>query len=904
MERVLHGLVRHPRWVVAATVLVTLGALAALIDPSERRIRLSIAPDLEQLLPADDLSSAAFQRMQQTFGDTDDLLLAIRLPAVFTADGLAALDLATRQVRAVPGVRSVTSLATVPNLLADDETLDVSSFSRQAAEDPDSIAGMPAQVAANPIYAGTLVTDDGRIAALLVSLDGVDADAFRQQGLAQAIRDAADVPGVEAVWLTGSPVIQAATTDALMRTLSKTLPLIFAIILLVLTLAFRCLKTTLIAAASISLGLVWTLAFLALWGRPLNMVSVIVPPLILTLGLSYTIHLLADYFAEHSAPHTEEGRRRILRRGSLPLLLCGVTTAAGFAALGISTLPAVRQFAVLSAIGVIVTIGIVLTFMPAMLSLMHCGRSAPASSQRWADAAAKVLAAFALRWRSLILGVSALAMLLAAALATQIQSGAEYIRNFSEDAEVRQDFDALNAAFGGATLVTLFIETFVNDALTQPELIREIDGLQRWMREQPEVASALSYVDHLKILHQSLNDGDPAWFRVPDSTAAVKQILVFGGSDALNRVVDPGLRSAVMSVRLNVDDSRAIAAFVERTEARLATLQRPLTATLTGTPVIATRTVQALAGGQWLSIGAALIVIWLLLALLFNSAKAAALALLPNVAVILTYFGMLGLSGVGLNPTTGLIACIVLGVAVDDTIQFLARFNHDARATGSEQKAVESALAHILRPVTLTSIALVAGFLAFTTSELQNQVQFGWLAAFTLAMAWVIDLTVTPALGSKLRIVTFWDLLRLDLGQSPQHTIPLFSGLSLRESRLFALTARIEKLEQGEHLISEGDIARDMYVIVDGRFEAWVERDASRKLLSTMTRGAVVGEAGYFGQRRTAHVQAMTQARVLRFNSQDLERLRQRYPRIAATVFRNLNRIQAERIARVTAMVR
>ncbi|TAJ71190.1 MAG: cyclic nucleotide-binding domain-containing protein, partial [Sphingobium sp.] len=188
-------------------------------------------------------------------------------------------------------------------------------------------------------------------------------------------------------------------------------------------------------------------------------------------------------------------------------------------------------------------------------------------------------------------------------------------------------------------------------------------------------------------------------------------------------------------------------------------------------------------------------------------------------------------------------------------------------------------------------------------SELKNQVQFGVLASFTLFIAWFADILLTPALGSKLRIVTLWDLLRLDLGQSPQHTIPLLSGLSLRQARVFALMSKMEKQHEGGRLIRQGDLSRDIYVVVDGTLEAWIDRNGERKTLATLGRGAVIGEAGYFGQRRTANVDAVTPARVLRFDSQDLERLRLRYPRIAAIIFRNLNRVQAERIARTTAML-
>jgi CRP-like cAMP-binding protein len=182
-------------------------------------------------------------------------------------------------------------------------------------------------------------------------------------------------------------------------------------------------------------------------------------------------------------------------------------------------------------------------------------------------------------------------------------------------------------------------------------------------------------------------------------------------------------------------------------------------------------------------------------------------------------------------------------------------------------------------------------------------VQFGLLAAFTLLMAWAADVTVLPALGSLMRIVTLWDMLKLDLGRSPQHTIPMFSGLSLRQARIFALLSKMEQHPSGTRVIREGDWSRDMYVIVDGELEAWVDRDGERRSLATMGRGTTMGEGGFFGQRRTANVDTLSPARLLRFDSQDLERLRVRYPRIAATVFRNINRIQAERLARMTAML-
>jgi hypothetical protein len=267
------------------------------------------------------------------------------------------------------------------------------------------------------------------------------------------------------------------------------------------------------------------------------------------------------------------------------------------------------------------------------------------------------------------------------------------------------------------------------------------------------------------------------------------------------------------------------------------------------------------------------------------------------------YFGTLGLLDISLNPTTSLIACIVLGIAVNDTVHFLARFNADARASGSEADALRSAMSAVLRPITLATVALCLGFLAFTGGELRNQAQFGALAAWTLFAAWIADMTLTPALGSRLRIITLWDLLRLDLGDSPQQTIPLFNGLTMRQARTFALLSRMEAVRVGTRLIQQGDLARDIYVVIDGTLEAYLEGDGERRTLNTMSRGTTIGEAGFFGQRRTANVDTLTPSRILRFDSDDLDRLRCRHPAIAAIIFRNLNQIQAERLARTTALV-
>ncbi|MGH8458252.1 MAG: cyclic nucleotide-binding domain-containing protein, partial [Nevskiales bacterium] len=414
----------------------------------------------------------------------------------------------------------------------------------------------------------------------------------------------------------------------------------------------------------------------------------------------------------------------------------------------------------------------------------------------------------------------------------------------------------------------------------------------------------LSLVDSVKLINRSLNGNDPAYFRVPDSRALIKQLLVFGGGEELDGMIDKRFSLTSLQVRADASDSAAIAGLTARIEQRLAALPPPLTATITGNSVLVSHALDNIAGGQLFSVALAMGVIYLLMSAMFTSWRAGALALLPNLLPVIVYFGALGLLDIPLTPTTSLIACITLGIAADDTIHYMVRFNSDARRLANESKAAFSALEGVLRPITYTTTALCLGFLVLTTSDLKNQMQFGALSVFTLFLAWLSNITLAPALTVGVRIVTLWDVLRLDLGEDPQHSIPIMHSLTLRQARTFALLSNIMDVKAGTRIMTEGDEGDDMFVVISGQLRVWVERNDGPVDLASMARGAILGEIGFFVHKRTANVDAVTDARLLRFNVDYLERLRRRRPWIAAIIYRNLNRVQAERLARTTHMMR
>ncbi len=886
---------------IVITVLSVLAGLA-LYNPITGKIRLEIDPSVDSLISENSPEQDFYRDQLKRFGSDETLLLAIEGVEVFTADSMQRLKKLHRALRDVPGVHEVLSLATAPNIRSEDEAIGVSSFAEADFSRPDTATRLQSDLMANPLYARRLVSEDGRTASVIVTFEGLSDRDFLQDKVVDQIRQVAEatLEGSDAkLRITGSQAVKSATSEALVKQFAYILPALVLLLDIFLYLAFRSFRAVVLPLMGIALTLLWTLALMALFGRQLNMVTSLIPPVIVTIGLAYAMHVLNEYFVlarddVEGIDHTKE----LLEAVGLPLLITGLTTAAGFLALALSPLPAIREFALFSAAGVMISVALSLTFLPSAFRFLGCGKVRELPGQAMYDGLASMLAEFNTSRRRPILILTVLLAILACYGATQITVGTNYINDFGEDTQVRQDYEAINSQLGGANVFSVVLEGVVDDTFVRPSVLREIESFQTWLEEQPEIDVTTSLVDHLTLISRSLNGGEDEFFNIPDSSSDVKQYLLFGGGEELDAYVDRSFRFARIEIQANVQDTAQIRELNNRIQQRIQKLPTILKGQTTGNSILVTQAVDEVASGQVLSIGVALLVVYLMLGFLFTSWRVGALAMLPNVLPVVVYFGALGFSGITLNPTTSLIACIVLGIAVDDTVHYLARFNVEARNTASETKATFSTMRQLIRPVTLTTVTLCLGFLVLAGSDLQNQVQFGLLAAFTLLVAWVTDVTVTPALASGVKIVTLWDVLRLDLGRSPQHSIPLFDGLSIRQARIFALMSNIQSLPAGTRVITEDEEGGDIYVVIEGDLDVWVERDNERVELNVMRRGMTIGEVGHFGSRRTANIDAITDVRLLRFDDNDLERMVKRYPRIAAVVFRNINRIQAQRITK------
>jgi predicted RND superfamily exporter protein len=899
---------KPPAWVigrpgltVAVVVLITALGLPRLVDLETGAPRLLLDPSVSSMLPSDDDASRYYDRIRGLFGNDEQVVVAVSSEDVFTPERLTALARIDARLAELDGVRRVQSLAAllrVPDPEGGEPRLVI-------PEAPEALARLRTSTLEDPLLAGTLVSRDGRTAAIVVDFDDLSEQEIFDRSLDEAVRKIAVEEHPGTVWITGGPRVKAEMTRLLMRDLTRIVPVAVVLMALVGFLAFRTGRGVFVPLATIGASTIWLLAVIVETVGSLNQVTVAVPPILIVVGYAYTIHVLSSYYT--SLREGQQGReavRHAIDHVSLPVILTGITTSAGFASLATSPLGAIQQFGLFTALGVGLTTIASLTFAPALLALLPSPRGVPKEpvGERFDDIVARI-ARFDVQRRKGILWAGAGIAGLSLVGMTQIQLSTDLVKNFEPDAEVRRDFESVNEALAGANTFYVVLESVYRGSFDLPSNLRTLERMRAWLESRPEIGGTTSLLDHLEAADRAMGGGEGSLIDRIEAGAPVEPLFAAIPADRLSTVVDPAHRIANILVRTSAIDSADVVRLVDDIEEHFDELPNNVIPAVTGATVLMSRTVDQIALGQALSLVTAFGIILAILVLLFASFRVGFMAMIPNALPVLFYFGILGWTGITLNTTTGLVASLVLGIAVDDTIHYMAQFNVAAKKYADTSRGVVEALRSVIRPVTYTTASLCVGFSVLLLSGLRNQAEFGMLAAGTLAFAWHLDNNITPAIAARMRIVTLWDIIALDLGPTPHRSIPLFHGLRETQARIVTLLGRLQHTHKGHQVTAFGAEGNEMYIVIDGEVEVSVPRKGEAVSLQVARRGDTFGEGAIFHGRRIADARALCDSRLLLFSAEDLERLRDQYPRVATRIYHNLSRILAVQLGMTAGLV-
>jgi hydrophobe/amphiphile efflux-3 (HAE3) family protein len=747
-ESFSHWILSHRSWVAIALVIGTLVAAAGIYDPIARRPRIRIDPSLNEMLPADDPARRFYEELLERFGSDDVVFLSLRSDSLFSPDGLAALERVTLAVERADGVHHVEGLANAVRLRSVDDDLEISGFLESLPRTQAEADLLRADVLEDPLRAGTFVSSDGTATGILVTFDRMPEDVFLEQSFDLQVLEIARAAAPEMrIMLAGTPHIKAEVGRLLTKELTLMVPIVFGLMSILSSLFFRSVRVGMVPIAAVGLGLVWTVGVMGWVGHDLNIVTTLIPPLILALGFAYATHVVASF----QTLSGEDRAERALARVAFPVMFTALTTVAGFLSLLTNGLDVIRGFGVFSAVSTGATLLAALTLVPLLLSGKRSSAMvAVASESSWLDRRLIELAGFDVRHANAILIGAFFALALSVWAATKIEVNLPVIENFGRDTEIRQAYEEVDRLFGGANQFYVMLRADEVGAFERPETLREVSKLQDWLVEQPEIGGTTSVVQYIEVLNEVLGPEAVPTRRIPESENLIAQLLLFGANEELDVLLDRAHQVITIMVRSTATATQEFELLGRRIDGRLAELPEGITGHTTGNAILLTRAANQISRGQVLSLLAAAGMIGLMLIFYFRSVRLGLYALIPNLLPVMLYFGLLGATGTTLNNSTALMGSIVLGIATDDTLHLLVEYRRALRKNDNVEEALRHALTHVGRAITCTTMAVCVGLLVVGGSELKNQAEFGLLGAATLAIAWLVDITVTPALCLRL----------------------------------------------------------------------------------------------------------------------------------------------------------
>lgn len=675
-----------------------------------------------------------YQGSLDRFGGDEIIVLAWDAPEPWDPEALADVVTLTRELEALPGVRRVDSLASVPVIRGrPDGALDLSPALGDGPIDP---AQVRAALAGDRLAPRSLVSADGRSFALNVVLE---ADADGSQGVvveaAQAAAAARDG------FVSGVPVYEDRVGRSTQGEILTFVPMTLLLMGLLLAWIFRAGVALVIPAATSGIGAWMILGLMGAWGEPITLTGMILPSVLLALGTAYVMHVLVAA----RGMRDPEALVAAIAPVVPPILLSGLTTAVGFFAITTIHIDAIRALGGYGGVGVLVVLLASLSLAPALLRWFPLPARGIGSDRYLRQRVAPALVAWLVRSRSPVIVSWAVLLGVAGWGVTRIHVETDAVRWWPPGSEMRTHYDAIRERLSGISPMNVVIESRSGRRVVEPDVMAAIDGLATHLAAHPDVGKVVSIADPLRQLHGGFID-DPSQ-PLPRGEDLVSQyLLLLESVEHVQDAVSTDRVAANVLLRTDDNGSRALLDVAADAEAWWrANGPDDFSARTTGIMFEFARSEEAIAWGQIRGLSLAVAAIGVILLLMFRSFLVSGIALVPNLASLGIIYGLMGILDVPLDAGTVCMGTLALGIAVDDTIHVVEGYRRRRLAGVGASAALSDTYEHVLPALVYTSVAIAAGFLVLALSEFLLTRNLGLVTSVVVVICLVADTTLLPA---------------------------------------------------------------------------------------------------------------------------------------------------------------
>lgn len=754
------------RWRIL--LLIVLMAATALMTWYASKVELSY--EFTRAIPVNHPANKTYQAFKKKYGQDGNLLvIGIQTKDLFSEKLFNDYAGLQRQLKKVNGVTDIISIPTAINLVKNQETEKLTAtpiFSDKVLSQSE-IDSSKNIFLSLPFYQTLLYNPQTNAWLMGISIDKQMMNSKKRNDVVSDIRNLAEGFGKnnnQEIYLSGLPLIRTELSTRIADEMRWFLLASVILSALILLLFFRSFSSMLLSLAVVIIGVIWSMGTMHLFGYKITLLTALIPPLIVVIGIPNCIYFLNKYHtAYNDTGNSKEALVTMVSRMGIVTLFCNMAAAIGFAVFALTRSEVLQEFGVVAGINIMVLFFISLILIPVVLSFLPAPKSRHTKYlhnprlNRWLDR----LERWCLNHRRLIYVVTALILVFSIAGIFRLKSVGYIVDDLPKTDKIYTDLKFFEKNFKGVMPLEILVDTKKKYGVSRNlnNLLR-IDSLSQYLASLPEIARPLSIAEGLKFAKQAFFEGDSNNYSMPAEydLPALAQYLTFKSDSAspknsftklVSTFMDTARQEARISVSMADVGSVHLPEILDSIQQRVDQLfpKDKYNVQLTGTSITFLEGSSFIINGLKESILWAFLLITLCMLYLFRSVRILLCSLIPNVIPLIITAGVMGWANIPLKPSTVLVFSVALGIAIDITIRFLVNYKQELP---HQQFNIRSTVIETIHStgisIIYTSLVLIAGFIIFSFSGFGGTQALGWLTSLTLVTATFTNLVLLPAL--------------------------------------------------------------------------------------------------------------------------------------------------------------
>ena len=715
------------------------------------------------LLPDNHPFNAFYEEFLDRFGEEGNMIvLAVRDDAFFEPEKLAAWAALGDSLASSPSVENVVDISRLTQLRRNDrkKVFEITPLTYQRPKTQAEATALKEWLYKQPLYDGLLFNQETSViqTAVYLKVEVVNSGARQQfvdNLLANKVGAFENETGLD-IRVSGMPYIRTLNAKMILDEIGLFVLMATLVTTLIFFFFFRSYRATFISMSIVVIGVMWAFGIIGLLGFEITVLTALIPPIIIVIGVPNCIFLINKYQNEIKK-HGNQARslQRVISKVGNATLMTNMTTACGFATFTLTNSSLLREFGIVASINIMMIFLLSLLMIPIIYSFMSIPNKKHLEhlNRLWISGFIKWMERMVKHRRVSIYFISVLTLMLSIIGIYEIRLSGTIIDDMPKKSDFYQDIRFFETHFKGVMPIEIMIDTKRANVATRLSTLNRMNRLENDLLEISELSNPVSAVSIAKYLKQSYFNGNPKYFQLPtkqqDNFIRAHSKNLDGEVNFLKSLVDPTGQFARMTVMLQdvtTERMEAIEMEIKKSIDKHFSTDR-FNVSITGKALGYLKGTRFLVRNLVVSLGLAILLIALFMAYMFRSFRMIIISLLPNVIPLILTAGMMGFLGIAIKPSTILVFSVAFGISVDDTIHYLVKYRQELKANQwNIKKSVYSALRETGVSMFYTSIVLFFGFSVFMISSYGGTVALGGLVSATLLFAMLANLILLPSL--------------------------------------------------------------------------------------------------------------------------------------------------------------